>query len=160
MKSSGILIANRGEISVRIARAAAELGIRSVCIYSEDDKNSLHTKISNEAALIPGMGAKAYLDIDSIISTDVLFNPSKEYVAKPKNDFDVHRFLVRSKDDIVGQSLTQTLQDRFDLAGLKSIKRGVVWEIKINSASLKKDVDLILNSHIFSNPVSQECHEY
>ena len=69
MKSSGILIANRGEISVRIARAAADLGIRSVSIYSEDDKNSLHTKISNEAALIPGMGAKAYLDIDSIILT-------------------------------------------------------------------------------------------
>jgi phosphoribosylformylglycinamidine synthase len=100
------------------------------------------------------------LDIDSIISTDVLFNPSKEYVAKPKNGSDVHRFLVRSKDDIVGQSLTQTLQDRFDLAGLKSIKRGVVWEVKINSVSLKKDVDLILNSHIFSNPISQECHEY
>ena len=69
LKSSGILIANRGEISVRIARAAADLGIRSVSIYSEDDKNSLHTKISNEAALIPGMGAKAYLDIDSIILT-------------------------------------------------------------------------------------------
>ena len=100
------------------------------------------------------------LDIDSIISTDVLFNPSKEYVAKPKNGSDVHRFLVRSKDDIVGQSLTQTLQDRFDLAGLKSIKRGVVWEVKINSVSLKKDVDLIINSHIFSNPISQECHEY
>ena len=69
MKSSGILIANRGEISVRIARAAAELGIRSVSIYSEEEKNRLHTKISNEAALIPGMGAKAYLDIDSIILT-------------------------------------------------------------------------------------------
>jgi len=35
-----------------------------------------------------------------------------------------------------------------------------LWEIKINSNSTKKDVDLILNSHIFSNPISQECHEY
>ena len=100
------------------------------------------------------------LDINSIISTDVLFNPSKEYIAKLTHDSGVRRFLVRSKDDIVGQSLSQTLQDRFDLSGLKSIKRGVVWEVKINSGSTKKDVDLILNSHIFSNPISQECHEY
>ena len=52
------------------------------------------------------------------------------------------------------------LQDRFNLSGLKSIKKGVVWEVKINSSRVKKDVDLILNSHIFSNPISQECHEY
>ena len=67
MKSNGILIANRGEISIRIARAAAELGIRSVAIYSEDDKASLHTKMADDAILVPGSGAKAYLDISAII---------------------------------------------------------------------------------------------
>ncbi|MBL6895081.1 MAG: carbamoyl-phosphate synthase large subunit [Porticoccaceae bacterium] len=67
MKSTGILIANRGEISIRIARAAAELGIRSVAIYSEDDKASLHTKMADDAILVPGFGAKAYLDISTII---------------------------------------------------------------------------------------------
>ena len=67
MKSKGILIANRGEISIRIARAAAELGIRSVAVYSEDDKASLHTKMADDAILIPGLGAKAYLDISAII---------------------------------------------------------------------------------------------
>ena len=67
MKSNGILIANRGEISIRIARAAAELGIRSVAIYSEDDKASLHTKMADDAILVPGLGAKAYLDISAII---------------------------------------------------------------------------------------------
>jgi len=100
------------------------------------------------------------LDINSIISTDVLFNPSKEYIAKLTQNSEVRRFLIRSKDDIVGQSLSQTLQDRFGLSGLKSIKRGVVWEVEINACSTKKDVDLILNSHIFSNPISQKCHEY
>ena len=99
-------------------------------------------------------------DIDKVVSTDVLFNPSKEYIAKTKEELGVYRFLVRNKDDIVGQSLAQTLRDRFDFSDLKSIKRGVVWEVKINSHSTKKDVDLILNSHIFSNPISQECHEY
>ena len=42
----GILIANRGEIAVRIARAAADSGIRSVSIYSSDDRTSLHTQHS------------------------------------------------------------------------------------------------------------------
>lgn len=99
-------------------------------------------------------------DVDKIISTDVLFNPSKEYIAETKEESGAYRFLVRNKDDIVGQSLAQTLRDRFELSDLKSIKRGIVWEVKINSRSTKKDVDLILNSHIFSNPISQECHEY
>ena len=99
-------------------------------------------------------------DIDKVISTDVLFNPSKEYIAKTKEGSGVYRFLVRNKDEIVGQRLTQTLRGRFDFSDLKSIKRGIVWEVKINSHSTKKDVDLILNSHIFANPISQECHEY
>ena len=47
MVFQGILIANRGEIAIRIARAAAELGIKSVAIYSEDDASSLHTKIAD-----------------------------------------------------------------------------------------------------------------
>ena len=99
-------------------------------------------------------------DVDKIISTDVLFNPSKEYIAETREESGTYRFLVRNKDDVVGQSLAQTLRDRFELSDLKSIKRGIVWEVKINSRSTKKDVDLILNSHIFSNPISQECHEY
>jgi phosphoribosylformylglycinamidine synthase len=70
------------------------------------------------------------------------------------------RFLVRNLDDIHGQSILQTLQQRFGLKDLQHISKGVVWEININSNSPKKDVDLILNSHIFSNPVSQVCHEY
>ena len=67
MNFTGILIANRGEISIRIARAAADMGIRSVAVYSSDDQTSLHTKIATEAVLIPGLGAPAYLDIDQII---------------------------------------------------------------------------------------------
>ena len=47
---SKILIANRGEIAVRIARAAADLGIQTLSIYSEDDNNSLHIKKTDESA--------------------------------------------------------------------------------------------------------------
>ena len=54
-----LLIANRGEIAIRIARAAAELGIASVSVYSEDDATSLHTRRTDEAVPLAGRGADA-----------------------------------------------------------------------------------------------------
>ena len=64
-----ILIANRGEIAVRIIRAAKELGILTVAVYSEADKDSLHVKIADEAFCIgPAVPAKSYLNIPSIMS--------------------------------------------------------------------------------------------
>ena len=63
-----ILIANRGEIVIRIARAAEELNIPTLSIYSEDDGDSLHTQVTDEAVALEGSGAKAYLDIDQIVN--------------------------------------------------------------------------------------------
>jgi acetyl/propionyl-CoA carboxylase alpha subunit/acetyl-CoA carboxylase carboxyltransferase component len=62
-----LLIANRGEISIRVARAAAELGIATVAIYSEDDAGSLHVCKSDEAVALVGVGATAYLNIEKIL---------------------------------------------------------------------------------------------
>ena len=49
MPIARLLIANRGEIAIRIARAAAELGIHSVAVYSQDDTTSLHRRAADEA---------------------------------------------------------------------------------------------------------------
>jgi phosphoribosylformylglycinamidine synthase len=106
------------------------------------------------------ISAQKDFDLAAVLKTDVLFNPSKEYISTIKKNGEGFRFLVRNLDDIHGQSILQTLQQRFGLKDLQHISKGVVWEININSNSPKKDVDLILNSHIFSNPVSQVCHEY
>ncbi|MCG6207613.1 biotin/lipoyl-binding protein [Rhodopseudomonas sp. HC1] len=62
-----LLIANRGEIAIRIARAAADAGLASVAIYPADDAASLHLRIADEAREIPGRGARAYLDIEAVI---------------------------------------------------------------------------------------------
>ena len=62
-----LLIANRGEIAIRIAQAAAELGIATVAVFSEDDANSLHIKRADEVRPLKGRGAAAYLDIAAVI---------------------------------------------------------------------------------------------
>lgn len=67
MSLKRLLIANRGEIAIRIARAAAGLGIESVAIYSEDDSQCLHRFVADDAAALDGSGARAYLDIENIV---------------------------------------------------------------------------------------------
>jgi len=68
MVSGKILIANRGEIATRIARAAAELGLATVAIFPEDDATSLHTRKTDQAICIPGQGVAAYLDGSAVIN--------------------------------------------------------------------------------------------
>ena len=63
-----VLIANRGEIAIRIARTCSDLGLKTVGIYSEDDSNSLHLSKVDEAFKIEGNGAQAYLNIKEIIA--------------------------------------------------------------------------------------------
>ena len=64
-----ILIANRGEIAVRIIRACREMGIKTVAIYSEADKHSLHAKMADESICIgPAESKKSYLNIPAIIA--------------------------------------------------------------------------------------------
>ncbi len=63
-----LLIANRGEIAIRIARSAAEMGIATVAIYSEDDAQSLHTRKADRAVGLRGSGVAAYLDAAQIVA--------------------------------------------------------------------------------------------
>lgn len=68
MKFNKILIANRGEIAVRVIRACRELSIKAVAIYSEVDRLSRHVQVADEAWLLEGQPGKVYLDIEQIIS--------------------------------------------------------------------------------------------
>jgi acetyl/propionyl-CoA carboxylase alpha subunit len=68
MKVTRLLIANRGEIAIRIMRAAAELGIATVAVFSEDDALSLHTRKADEARPLRGSGVAAYLDGAQLIA--------------------------------------------------------------------------------------------
>lgn len=67
-----ILIANRGEIAVRIIRACREMGIKTVAVYSEADRDSLHTLLADEAICIgPAASGQSYLNIERILAATV-----------------------------------------------------------------------------------------
>ncbi|HYK63518.1 MAG TPA: biotin carboxylase N-terminal domain-containing protein, partial [Patescibacteria group bacterium] len=68
MTLNSLLIANRGEIAICIIRAAAEMGIRTVAVFPDDDATSLHTRKADEARHLKGAGAAAYLEADQIIT--------------------------------------------------------------------------------------------
>lgn len=67
MKS--VLIANRGEIAVRVARACKDHGLKSIAVYSDEDRNTLHVRSADEAFALDGItGAQTYLNISKIIA--------------------------------------------------------------------------------------------
>ncbi len=62
-----LLIANRGEIAIRIMRTAQEMGIFTVAVFSQDDGTALHRKLADEAVALNGVGPRAYLDIEAMV---------------------------------------------------------------------------------------------
>ncbi len=67
-----VLVANRGEIAVRIIRSLKELGIKSVAIYSEADRESLHVQLADEAVCVgPNRAQDSYLNMQNILSAAV-----------------------------------------------------------------------------------------
>src|SRR6202046_1351740 len=70
-----ILIANRGEIALRVINACRELGVRTVAVYSEADRNSLHVRFADEAICIgPPRLAESYLNVPAVISAAEIAN--------------------------------------------------------------------------------------
>ena len=80
-----LLVANRGEIAIRVMRAASELGIRTIAVYSQEDRFSLHRTKADEAYLV-GRGkppVDAYLDIEDILR--IAIEANRKGMSPPMN---------------------------------------------------------------------------
>jgi len=121
-----ILIANRGEIALRVICACKDLGIRTVAVYSEADRHSLHTRFADEAICIgPAKSARSYLDIPSVISAAEISNADAVHPG--------YGFLSENADfaevcETSGLTFIGPTPDVIRKMGMKQIARSVMEE--------------------------------
>jgi acetyl-CoA carboxylase, biotin carboxylase subunit len=124
-----VLIANRGEIALRIICACKDLGIRTVAVYSEADRYSLHTRFADEAICIgPAKSSRSYLDIPSVISAAEITNadavhPGYGFLSENADFAEVCetsglRFIGPTPDVIRRMGLKQIARAAMDQAGV------------------------------------------
>lgn len=151
-----VLIANRGEIAVRIIRACKEMNIKTVAIYSEADKNSLHTRLADEAICIgPASPQKSYLNIKNIIEAACITNadtihPGFGFLSENAN---FAKICEESKIKFIGPS-----SKVIDLLGNKSNSKALMKEAGVpvipgSECSVKGLKDAILIAEKIGYPV-------
>lgn len=144
---SKILIANRGEVALRVIRACKELGIRTVAVYSQPDINSLHVRFADEAICIgSAASANSYLNIPSIISaaeiTDVeAIHPGYGFLAEDAHFAEICesckiKFIGPTPDNIRRMGDKMAAKDSAKKAGVPTIP-GSKTVIKTNEEALK-----------------------
>jgi acetyl-CoA carboxylase biotin carboxylase subunit len=144
---SKILIANRGEVALRIIRACKEMGIRTVAVYSQPDINSLHVKFADEAICIGGAASSgSYLNIPSIISaaeiTDVeAIHPGYGFLAEDAHFAEICesckiKFIGPTPDNIRRMGDKMAAKDTAKKAGVPTIP-GSKAVIKAKEEALK-----------------------
>ncbi|HTX96044.1 MAG TPA: carboxyl transferase domain-containing protein [Mycobacterium sp.] len=119
--SATVLIANRGEIALRIVRTATELGMRTVAVYAEDDAESPHVHAADEAVALPGTGPRAYLDQAAMLAAAKscaaeLIHPGYGFLSE---NAEFARACMAAGHVFVGPGA-----DALELAGNKSSARG------------------------------------
>jgi len=145
---SRILIANRGEIALRVIRACRELGIRSVAVYSEADEKSLHVRLADEAICIgKAMPADSYLNVPAIISaaeiTDVeAIHPGYGFLAEDAHFAEICescqiKFIGPSPENIRLMGDKITAKDTLKKAGVP-VTPGSLGLIKTQEEALKE----------------------
>ena len=101
-------------------------------------------------------------DCESILkkidATGELYNSNKEFISQPKDSEKNTSFLVRQKEDMLGRAKYESLKERFEIDGITDLKRGVIWNVTVNSGSFDTVLNDILGTHILFNPLSHECY--
>jgi phosphoribosylformylglycinamidine synthase I len=103
--------------------------------------------------------------VEEIKKSGVLYNERKEtelspHELKTKQSSQSLCFLVRPREDLLGQQTLQTLKDHFAIQDVKAIKHGVLWQFTAENANMSDLIENILHSNIISNPHAHECYQY
>ena len=93
-----------------------------------------------------------------IDATGELYNSNKEFINQAEVDKNTASFLVRQKEDMRGRAKYESLTKRFEIYELTELKRGVIWNVSVNSGNFRTVLKDILNTHILYNPLSHECY--
>lgn len=96
--------------------------------------------------------------LKEIDATGELYNSNKEFISKTTSMQNTTSFLVRQKEDMIGRAKFESLTERFKIGGITKIKRGVIWNVTVNSGNLENVLGNLLDTHIFFNPLSHECY--
>lgn len=124
-----ILIANRGEIAVRIIRACKELGISTVAVYSEQDKDAMHTQLADEAVCIgSGKSKDSYLNSTNILSAAVA---TKSNAIHPGFGFLSENATFAAMCEACNIKFIGPKSETIDLLGNKSMAREVMTRAKV-----------------------------
>lgn len=137
-----VLVANRGEIAVRVIRACHELGIRTVAVYSEADRDALHVKLADEAFCIgPAPGKESYLNMTNLMSTATLIeadaiHPGYGFLAENADFAELCAacnitFIGPSPDAIIRMGDKTTARDTMKAAGVPVVPgtEGVIEDL-------------------------------
>ncbi len=96
--------------------------------------------------------------LKAIDASGELYNSNKEFISETKPADNTTSFLVRQKEDMHGRAKFESLTERFEIAGLTELKRGVIWNVTVNGGNFEAVLNDILNTHILFNPLSHECY--
>ncbi len=96
--------------------------------------------------------------LKKIDATGELYNSNKEFISQPKDSKNITSLLVRQKEDMLGRAKYESLKERFEIDGVTDLKRGVIWNVTVNSGSFNSVLNDILGTHILFNPLSHECY--
>ena len=96
--------------------------------------------------------------LNKVKESGLLFNPNKEFIDQINFKSPFLYLLTFKKEDMVSKSLFNSLYNHFNLKQIISLKRGVLWKIKVNSGNIESVLINILKSNILLNPITYECY--
>ena len=96
--------------------------------------------------------------LQKIDKTGELYNSNKEFIRENTSMKNSTSFLVRPKEDMIGRAKLEALTNRFEINGITDLKRGVIWNVTVNSGNIETTLNELLDTRILFNPLSHECY--